>query len=101
MSSAGSASTTRLGDPPLDENGDRGQRLDPGVKVLLGEGQILSDLGIPETAPELLESQTRGDDLEGAIPQKAVEDLAGRPCRTNQGADEDVGVEDGAQTARL
>lgn len=43
------------GDASLDDDGDRSQRFDPEVEVLVREGQVLSDSGIAEAAAEFLE----------------------------------------------
>jgi hypothetical protein len=84
-------------DLSFHENGRELQEGDLLIELFPGKCQPPPDLRIIEAVAQLSEDALRCHECESSVIEKAPEDANGRPLRLDEGADEDVGVEDRAK----
>lgn len=71
------------GHPTLYDQGDRAQRINPEIELLVPQPQSFSDFGVSQGTPKLLESRRRDNQLKNTLTKETNENPAGRTFRPN------------------
>lgn len=77
-----------------DRVGKQGEGGHPQIDLFRSQCEIPSDFRIPQTAAQFVHNRRGDNELERLIVDEPRQDLTGRSLRADEGADEDVGVED-------